>query len=310
MAEAYTTSQQDLRTFGTQQQRLLDDLNRPDLSTIALEYLQDAMRFWQRKPFFFSEIDNKTVPSWAASTIYPQGSTIQFVSAGTTYIAVALNQGTSSSGGAPAFPTTIFTIPTSGLPPPVSGTAGTVDDNGGPPTGIRWATVASVPAGTTSIWTNLSTVYRINQYVPPIDYVRPKTVQITTANLRLLLEWISFEELSSYDVIIPAPINAYPRMVSWFQQQLYLWVYPSGFFPITLNYRTGPQLVTAPGNSNFWTTQGERLIRKYAQAAIEREVLHDFDAADKSDVAWAQELSMLRSQAIGQQPGGIPASEW
>lgn len=310
MAESYTAAQQDVRTFGQQIARLLDDLNRPDLQAQATEYLQDAMRFWARKPFFFNETDNTTVPTWAAATNYPQGSTIQFTTGGVSYVIVALNTGLSGAL-IPAFTTTLFTAPGGGtnFPPPTSGTAGTTDDNGGPPAGIRWATVAT--PFQQNLYTQLSTVYNINQYVPPLDYVAPKLVEVTASNLRYPLTKLSYAELRSYDIIRPAPITVYPTFWAYFQNQIYVWPYPNGFYPLTLSYRSAPPVLTNANDTNFWTTNAERLIRKYAQAALEREVEHDAQAAAESDKQWSQELSQLKIQQIAQHStGGIPPSSW
>src|SRR6185437_1692246 len=76
-------SQTDTRTFAQMQARLLDDLNKPDLISLAPQYIQDAIRFFQRKPFFFTETDNSNCPPWAPSNVVTQGATIQMPVAGT-----------------------------------------------------------------------------------------------------------------------------------------------------------------------------------------------------------------------------------
>lgn len=314
MSESFTTGQQDLRTFGAQQARLLDDLNRPDFQNIVVQYLQDAMRYFQRRPFFFNETDNTVIPSWAAATHYPQGSCILEPVAGTVYVFVALNSGISGAIQ-PTWPATIFTVPANNppvFPPPPSGTAGTVNDNGGPPTGIIWANAAMFTGG--NVFTQLSTVYNINQYKPPIDYVSPSIIECTwSGNIRKQLVKISYQELRNYDVIRPSPPYSYPTMWAYFQQQIYLWPYPNAFYALTLSYRAAPTLVTLASDSNFWTTVAERLIRKYAQASIEREVMKDAQAAQVSMTAATEELSALRSQGIMTQnagSAGITPSAW
>lgn len=316
MGESYLSTQVDSRNFGTQIQRLMDDLNRPDFQNIATEYLQDAMRYFQRRPWFFSETDNSLVPSWVASTNYPQGSTIQESVAGTTYAFVALNSGLSGTVQ-PTWPATIFTVPANSppvFPPPASGTAGTVDDNGGAPTGVIWANVATFQPQGSGVFTQLSTVYNVNQYKPPIDYVSPYSIEcVWSGNIRKELRKVSFQELRDYDVIRPSPPYSYPTMWAYFQQQIYLWPYPNGFYALTLLYRMAPTLVQGTNDSNFWTTIAERLIRKYAQSSIEREVLKDAQAAEVSMSAATEELSALRSQGIQTQnaaSAGIQASEW
>lgn len=305
MAEAFNPEDRDQRTFGAQQARLINDLNRPDLDDVVTDYLQDAMRYFQRKPFFFTETDNTRTPRWRPEVCYPQGATIKQDVCGFSYVYVAVSEGIKRSGdGSPLWTTDLFTTPPGSgvLPPPPLDTPGVVKDGG-----VVWANVALWQPG---LWTNLSTVYNINQYVPPIDYVAPYQVQLTTANLRLILGKISFGELSSYDVIRPAPISAYPRMWAWWQQQIYLWVYPNGFYPFTLSYYTGPPVVVDADDSNYWTTQAERLVRKYAQAAISREVLYDQQAAQLAMAAVGEELSQLKSQVVSQNGYAIPAGDW
>jgi len=270
------------------------------------------MRYFQRRPFFFNETDNTAIPSWAAATNYPQGSTITGVTGGVTYVFCALNSGLSDPATQPTWPSTIFTVPASpATPPPASGTAGTVNDNGGAPTGIIWANIGVFQTG---IYTQLATVYNVNQYVPPIDYVSPSIVEVTwSLNIRKQMTMISYQDLRAYDVIRPTPPESYPTMWAWFQQQIYLWPYPNSFYPITLSYRSAPQLVTLTTDYNFWTTTAERLIRKYAQASIEREVLKDPQSAQVSMSAATEELNALRSQGIQMDNSGgagIPASPW
>jgi hypothetical protein len=307
MAQSYLPQQQDTRTFGVMQTRLLDDLNRPDLANIVIDYLQDAMRYYQRMAFFFSEIDNTQVPTWQAGAMYPLGSTIYRV-VGTTpypYAFVAMSTGVQQSGDTEPDWTDEQFLNWGGsefYQPPLPDTPGITEDND-----VLWANIGPYQPG---YHTQLTTVPNVNQYIPPIDYTMPYMVQITTANLRLILEQLPFVELSSYDVIRPAPIAAYPRFWAWWQQLIYLWVYPLGFFPITLNYNTGPNLVVNSSDSNYWTTTAERLIRKSAQAAISREILYDQAAAQLAMSAVSEELSRLKSQAVAQLGYRIPAWGW
>lgn len=303
VSEGFQASQTDTRTLGTLQSRVLDDLNRPDLSAQALSYIQDTIRYYQTQPWLWNETDNTVIAFWQPTFIYPQGSTIQVNVGGTLYAMVALNTGTSGAV-IPTFPATIFTVPST-FPPPPLGTPGTVVDNT-----ITWAN-----AGLWSSvnWTQLSTVYFINQYAPFFGYQTPVRFEITTANLRLGLDFISYDELRSYDVISPPPITAYPRMAAWFQQMLYLWPYPNGFFPITLSGRWAPPIITAATSSNFWTTIAEPMIRAYTEGRMALQLLHDREgAADFLGIAQAEERK-FKSLAIQQRSpafSGIPPTNW
>lgn len=305
MAESYTTLQTDTRNLGMLVARLLDDLNRPDLSAQALEYVQDAIRLYQRRPWLFNETDNSATSFYANSTNYPQGSVIQATIGGTAYAICALTAGQSAASSTPAFPSTVFTTPSSGPPPPAVGTPGTVIDGA-----IVWANVG---LWSSSLFTQLCTVYNVNQVVPPLDYISPERIEVTAANLRFQLAKIPYGTLRDYDVIRPAPITVYPTFWAWFQQQIYLWPYPNGQYPLTISYRTAPPMISAPNQSNFWTQIGERMIRKQAQYMMELEIIHDPDAAATSLRSAKDEESSLRSMQIMQNnptDSGIPASDW
>ena len=309
MAESFTAAQQDLRTFGDQQTRLLADLNRPNLQNLVEDYLRDAMRFFSRKPFFFNDTDNTALSDWAAATIYPQGSTILTSIAGTSYIIVALNEGTSGAVK-PTFPTTLFTVPSSpAFPPPAPGTPGTVIDNSGV-NQIDWATVAIQAAGQ-SIWTQLTTVYGVNVYDSPIDWVAPQLVEVTwSGNLRIAMPSVSYRTLRSYDVIRPTPPTTYPTMYAWFQESFYFWPYPVGFYPITLSYRTAPAVPINVTDSNFWTTRAEALVRNYANYLMQKNIVHDdAAAADALEIA-DKELVSLTGMRMAQDEGGITPEPW
>lgn len=308
MGEAYTSSQQDLRTLGDQLTRLLSDLNIPALQNVAVDYLRDAMRYFARQPFFFNDTDNTTLSDWAATTNYPQGSTILTSISGTQYIIVALNTGISGAAK-PTFPTTIFTVPSApAVPPPAAGTAGTVIDNAGT-NQITWAT--AVAFTTPSIYTQLTTVYGVNQYVPPIDWVAPKRVEVTwSGNLRMGIDARSYDELRSYDVIRPTPPTTYPTMWAWFQEQIYFWPYPVGLYPITLSYRTAPPVLLDPTLGNFWTRKGEALVRNYANYLIQKIVQHDDAAAAQALEVAERELVQLTGHRIRQENSGITPEPW
>jgi hypothetical protein len=311
MSESYTVLQTDTRTLGTLQARLLDDLNRPDLTAQSLSYIQDSIRYYQRKPFFANlELDNTSFAVWAPATIYPQGSTIQVNIAGTLYAIVALVTGQSGLS-VPVFPTSIFTPPGAGvIPPPPLGTPGTVIDNT-----ITWGTIG---LWAQTAWTQLSTVYSINQYLPPIDYQTVERIEITIPNLRYELLYIDYGQLRDFDVIRAGGsqtgvVVAYPTNWAWYQQQIYVWPYPNGFYPLTISYRGAPQMINAPNQTNYWTTLGEAMIRADAAARIRFRLLHDRDGAQDDLVMARREEASLRSLGLMQRSparSGIPPSDF
>ena len=319
MPQEWASTTPDTRTFGLQISRLLDDLNRPDLQTQAESYLQDAARYFQRKPFFFSETDNSGVFGWgqtsatsavAGSLFYTQGATI-FATASDSKVYAFVNLIAGVAGATiPTFTPTIYTVPT-GLtsPPQFTATAGTTVDGA-----CLWATVAAWP-GPGVVYTNLSTVPFQNILTPPLDYISPRRIEVTwSGNLRIEMTKVTYGELRNLDVIRPTPPTTYPTYWAWFQQTILLWPYPVGFYALTASYYTGtpvPQLVT---DSNYWTTQAEALIRYYAAYRICKVVLQDDVGAAQYQMLASEELAALVSQGIQQNTGGagsgIAADIW
>jgi hypothetical protein len=310
--QGYRLTEIDQRTFGAMQQRLLDDLNRPDLGNVVQSYIRDAIRYFSRKSFFFSECTNENTVPWEPNTIWPRGSTITFSSGFDTYIAVASNTGMSGTT-LPSFTTTPFVPPSgSNQSPPPPGGVGTTDDGGGPPNGIRWLTVenASALGHNNNYWTQLSTVYSINKYRPPIDYNTPRLVEVTAASLRYRLIQIPYDELRAMDVIRPSPITVYPTYWAWFSEHIYVWPYPNGFYPLTLSFYSAPPVPKNADFINFWTTDAEALIRAYAEYLIQTKVLKDAEAAALAKQIAMEEFAALQSQASGQNMlYGIPPSD-
>lgn len=309
MPQQWSATSVDNRTFGQQIQRVLDDLNRPNLAAQAPAYLQDAMRFWARKPFFFSDTDNTSILSYANSVIVTQGTTIIATPSGgsPTYF-VALNAGVTGNSGTPVWPSTVFQVPSgnnqNSQPPPAPGTAGTVDDNG-----IIWANNGTTDVG---VYTQLTTVYNINQLTMPIDLIAFTRVEVTwQLTQRIEMQPLPYATLRDYDMIRPTPPATYPSWYCWYQQQCYLWPYPAGLYPVTLSYRSSPPLAQLATDSNFWTTTAEALIRYEAEARMQREVIHDEEAAQTCFAMARQEFLALQSQDSQQNVrAGIPASDW
>lgn len=292
MPQQWPATAVDNRNFGQQIQRLLDDINRPNLAAQASAYLQDSMRFYQRKPFFFSDTDNTAVLNWQSHTIVTQGTTV-IDPFGNNYW-VALNAGT--TGALMVFPVggPVFAPPgTNALPPPPLGTPGTIGDNG-----IIWANNGPVLPG---VYAQLSTVYNINQLTMPIDLVAFSRVEVTwQLTQRIEMQPISYGELRDYDMIRPTPPATYPTWYCWYQQQLYLWPYPAGLYPVTLSYRTAPMLAQLPTDSNFWTTTAEAMIRYDAEGRIQRELIHDEEAAQTCFASADVEYKVLQQQTSQQ----------
>lgn len=319
MAQQWPQSQVDNRTFGQLISRTLDDLNRPQLQGIVTSYLQDSMRFWQRKPFFFTDSDNGAPLTWQPGQIATRGTTIQFTAAtGLVYNFVAANHGTTGAT-APNFASIInlpFTPPVSlghppPLPPPPLGTAGTIDDNGGPPTGIRWLNNGLIIGGFRAN-PQLSTLYHVNEYELPIDLVAFTRVECTWARtIRIELAPYSYAELRGLDMIRPTPPTTYPTLYAYYMSKLYVWPYPVGLYPITLSYRSAPPIAQLSDDVNIWTTQGEAMVRHYAEARINEAVTGDQQMAQLCfDLANQEFLDLQQQTSQRDVRAGIPPSIW
>jgi hypothetical protein len=319
MSQQWSPTQVDQRTFGQQQQRTLDDLNRPLLGGIVTSYLQESMRYWQRKPFFFNDTDNTQPLQWTAGFIVSHGATIQFTSSsGVIYNFVAANYGLTGAS-APNFQSiigTLFTVPPNAgypppLPPPPSGTAGTIDDNGGPPAGVRWLNAGPIIGGFRSN-SQLTTLYSVNQYFPPIDLIAFTRVEVTWAtNMRVELDPLSYPELRDLDVIRPTPPTTYPTKYAWYQNQLYMWPYPVGLYPVTISYRSAPIIAVNANDTNIWTTQAEAMVRYYAEGRINEIIIGDKDMSQMCYARAADEYLVLQQQGSQQDVrSGIPPTGW
>jgi|SRR5215831_1763344 len=321
MAQQWPQTQVDQRTFGAQQQRTIDDLNRPNLQGVVTSYLQDAMRFWQRKPFFFTSADNSDPLVWTAGVFATQGCTIQYTDpTGVVWAFVAANAGTTDPATAPNFQSVInqqFVVPPSvaggtvPLPPPPAGTAGTIDDNGGPPNGVRWINNGHIIGGFNAN-PQLSTVYNVNQYQLPIDLIAFTRVECTWARtLRLELTPNSYAGLRNLDVIRPTPPTTYPTDYAYYHGQLYVWPYPVGMYPITFSYRSAPVIAQNAADSNIWTTVAEAMVRHYAEGRINEAVVGDQQMAQMCYDLANQEFLQLQQQTSQRDVrAGIPPSDW
>ena len=313
MAQQWPSSQADSRTFGAQIARTLDDLNRPQLQGIATSYLQDSMRFWQRKPFFFTDAVNSDPLQWQTAVNVVRGTTIQFLSGTTTYAFVAANEGITGTTE-PNFASVVGTPfvapgvpgnpPT--LPPPVAGTAGTIIDNN-----ITWLNNGPIIGGFHAN-PQLSTVYNTNEYDLPVDLVAFTRVEITWATtIRIELAPLAYSELRDFDMIRPTPPTTYPTTYAYYRQKLYIWPYPVAQYPLTISYRSAPPIAQNANESNIWTTQAEAMVRHYAEGRINEAVIGDQQMAQLCfDLANQEFLDLQQQTSQRDVRAGIPPSDW
>jgi len=319
--QQWPNTQVDQRTYGALQQRTLDDINRPNLQGVVANYLQDSMRFWQRKPFFFTSADNADPLVWQAAVQTTRGTTIQYTDpTGAVWNFVAANAGLTDPANVPNFQSVVnipFVVPPAPaggvppIPPPPVGTPGTIIDNGGPPTGVMWINNGLIIGGFRSN-PQLSTVYNTNEFDLPIDLIAFTRVEITWArNLRVELAPESYARLRNLDVIRPTPPTTYPSMYAYYHGKLYVWPYPVGQYPITFSYRSAPPIAQNSSDTNVWTTQAEAMVRHYAEGRINEAVIGDQQMAQLCFDLANQEFLDLQQQGTQRDVrAGIPPSDW
>lgn len=304
----------------------MDDLNRPQLQGIVTSYLQDSMRFWQRKPFFFNDADNSEPLTWAASNIATRGTTIQYTSTtvapGTVYAFVAANYGQTDPATQPNFESVLATPfvppPTPGypptIPPPPVGTPGTINEVSTPApftAPLCWLNNGPIIGGFRAN-PQLSTVYNTNEYDLPIDLVAFTRVEITWAGtIRVELQPRSYAELRDYDVIRPTPPTTYPTIYAYYRSKLYVWPYPVYQYPITISYRSAPVIAQNATDVNIWTTVAEAMVRHYAEGRIMEAVIGDQQMAQLAfDLANQEFLDLQQQTSQRDVRAGIPPSDW
>ena len=158
----------------------------------------------------------------------------------------------------------------------------------------------------------MSTVYGVNQYVPPIDLIAFTRVECTWASLtRIELDPLSYPELRNLDSLRPSPPTTHPTKYAWYQGQIYVWPYPIGQYPITISYRSAPVIATNANDTNYWTTQAEALVRYYAEGRIQEIIIGDQTMAQMCYARAADEYLVLQQQGTQQDVrAGIPPSAW
>lgn len=304
----------DTRTLGTMLARVLDELNRPDLQSQALNYIQDAVRRWRRRPFFFNDRDNTRIAVWEASHYYTMGATIRTapLSDGRRYAMVCVVPGTSGAVE-PTWTPDVYSTSLMVDRRIVTGSLGTFQDNT-----VLWANAGlfSGPMGsadfaqdgvTSSFWTQLSTVPGVNVYTPPLDFVSINRFEVTSQNFRIQLYPRTYWWIRDQDVLRPGPPTIYPTDYAYYEQQFFLWAYPNSFYPLTLSYRGAAPVPVNLTDSNYWTTEAEALIRTFAKGKIELEVIHDTEAATACFSSAKDEFIELQRHGIAQQEtSGVP----
>lgn len=310
----------DQRTFGDLVSAVIDELDKPNLQQPAILAAQDAVRFWRRKPLFYTERDNRSMSTfgWVAGMFWSMGATIKRTVGLVDYAFVACTEGFSGMVE-PTWPATILTPPQWGIL--IDNTLlGAVQDNQ-----VVWAnaglwsgaTQSSVQTGgydqygRSRYWTQLSMVPNLNQYRLPLDFVSPVSIRVTVNGIRYPIEWFPYERYSILDIVQPPPLGNYPSQYTYTEQDLLIWQYPNQFSPMLLIYKGPDQPPEKPTDINMWTTVGARLIKLYAKGILNKEVIRDAEAAVADMSAADEEFSALELEGIGKTiTSGIPPEEW
>lgn len=115
---------------------------------------------------------------------------------------------------------------------------------------------------------------------------------VTTVNGRTYqLDQASYDELEAIDAGV-TPLSGYPRLWAWYADQIRLYPAPNDEYVMTLSYQYERAALSADGDTNFWTTEAEELIRSRAKKDLALSLLKDPGIAQ---AASAMEESALRA---------------
>ena len=148
-----------------------------------------------------------------------------------------------------------------------------------------------------------TTMAAANNLVPlPPQFEQMEMLQLTYSGAIYPVIKRTIEYINTEDAQIP-PIIGPPIDWCWFPvgtppapvvPMIRLWPWPDIVYPLTATYR---QIIPVPANdnvSNFWTTEGESLIRHRAEAVIRATIVKSPDLGAADIAISKQEFSRLK----------------
>ena len=131
----------------------------------------------------------------------------------------------------------------------------------------------------------------------PDDVVEIDSITTTVNNRIYKLDQVSYEHLEDIDAGV-TPLSGYPRLWAWYAEQIRLYPSPNAEYLMTMSYQHERPVLSADADTNFWTEDGEELIRNRAKKDICMSVLYDGEKAQMCAAMESAALKSLKAQTI------------
>lgn len=96
-----------------------------------------------------------------------------------------------------------------------------------------------------------------------------------------------------------------PYWWAYYNQSIYLYPFPDGVYPVRALAHIRLPALTDDSQSNAWTTEAERLIRRRAKALLFAEVISKPEEAVSNGVLANEELDRLKSESSKRRATGV-----
>ena len=129
----------------------------------------------------------------------------------------------------------------------------------------------------------------------PSDVIEIDSIT-TTVNTRIYqLTQTSYSDLEKIDVG-NSTLSGYPRLWAWYAAQLRLYPSPNGAYTLTISGQSVLPTLSADTDSNFWTNDGEILIRQRAKKTIALDLTLDSEMASRCAELEKEALTNLKAE--------------
>jgi hypothetical protein len=130
----------------------------------------------------------------------------------------------------------------------------------------------------------------------PTDIAEIDSVVLTVSGRDYQLERVAYDHLESIDAGATLTLGD-PTVWAWYSGQLRLYPTPNAARTVTLSYQTILTALSSSSDSNFWTNDGEALIRSRAKRSLAMHYTMDQVLSQAMGVAEQEELTALKRRA-------------
>ncbi len=143
-------------------------------------------------------------------------------------------------------------------------------------------------------WT-INTVADQEAYGLPLNYQEADILTYTVSGDRDPIQRRTYDWYRTHHVNTNTRAN---RPTDWtiYADQLWLYPTPDAAYLLTLSGQKSPDALAADGDTNYFMTDGELLIRWRAKAHLYRHVIKDYKQAGQMDGAEAEAMSNLTTK--------------